>query len=450
MKKALYLILFLLPTLLEAQSAGNGRVGDRLLLPTTPRRYYTQKNYQRLLRLDPDMARKRAFLDMQMNLNPAPLTQDVTIPVVVHLLYKAGTDTRSLPSASDIRQQLDIVSKDFRQTVRIQKHEADRRERFAEKNALDTRISFCLASKDPTGRATTGILTVPTTVTKWLADDNMKSARTGGSTAWDTEKYLNIWVVSFPDSISGYAQMPAGPVATDGIVIDARYFGKKPNNDKTFPYTEGETMTHLMGSYLNLYELWSETVQCGDDGVDDTPIHNAPTLGNVDYRFVSTCDGNPVVMSMNYMDNTNDNMQYMFTNGQKKRMQACLTENGIRYKLVQSGATQCANGNNPNAQIVQQNPPKPATPVQLSPMSYRIYPNPAQDNINLEIGVEKGGEATLTIYNAQGGLQVSRTYKVTEGSQSFTVNCSAWVTGLYFVNLKINDEVVSERVLIQR
>ncbi len=274
MKKIIYLILSLLPTLLDAQSRGNAQ--DRLLLPKTPRRFYTQKNHQRLLTIDRDMARRRAFLQhMSLNLNTAALTEDVALPVVVHLLYKAGTNTRDLPSASDIRQQLDIVSKDFRQSVRIERHLADTRERFSEKNGLDTRISFCLASKTPTGATTTGILTVATSVTTWLGDDRMKSATTGGSTAWDTEKYLNIWVVNFPDSISGYAQMPAGPAATDGIVIDARYFGKKPNNNKTFPYTEGKTLTHLIGSYLNLYELWSETVPCGDDGVE----HYEQTLG---------------------------------------------------------------------------------------------------------------------------------------------------------------------------
>ena len=324
MKKIIYLIFLLLPSFMEAQSSGRGRSGDRLLLPKTPRRYATQKNHQRLLALDRDMARRRAFLDMSANLNPAPLAQDVTLPVVVHLLYKTGTNTRDLPSESDIRKQLDMVSKDFRQTVRIEKHEADTKERFAEKNALDTRISFCLASKSPTGANTTGILTVPTTTATWLADDNMKSARTGGSTAWDTEKYLNIWIVNVPDSISGYAQMPAGLATTDGIVIDYRYFGKKTNNDKNFPYTEGKTLTHLMGTYLNLYELWSETVPCGDDGVDDTPIQNAPTLGAVDYRHVSTCNGNPVVMSMNFMDNSNDANLYMFTNGQKRRLHATL------------------------------------------------------------------------------------------------------------------------------
>jgi hypothetical protein len=195
--------------------------------------------------------------------------------------------------------------------------------------------------------------------------------------------------------------------------------------------------------------LWSETVLCGDDGVEDTPIHNAPTLGNVDYRFVSTCDGNPVVMSMNYMDNTNDNMQYMFTNGQKKRLQASLTTGGIRFGLVQSGATQCANGQ-PNAQIVQQSIPKPVVQKPATPISYRIYPNPANESINLEIGVEKSGDATLTVYNAQGSVQARHDYKVNEGNQSFTVNCSKWTTGFYFVQLTVNDEVVSERILIER
>jgi hypothetical protein len=44
------------------------------------------------------------------------LPNDVTIPVVVHILYKAGSDTRSLPSEIDVKKQLDITSKDFCQT----------------------------------------------------------------------------------------------------------------------------------------------------------------------------------------------------------------------------------------------------------------------------------------------------------------------------------------------
>ena len=59
MKKILYLLLIMLPSLLMAQNNEPSRSKDRLKLPTTPRRYYTQKNYQRLLTLDRDMARRR-------------------------------------------------------------------------------------------------------------------------------------------------------------------------------------------------------------------------------------------------------------------------------------------------------------------------------------------------------------------------------------------------------
>lgn len=60
MKNILYFILLCaLPSLLEAQTRGN----DRFKLPKTPRRYYTQQNHERLLRLDPQMARRRAFME---------------------------------------------------------------------------------------------------------------------------------------------------------------------------------------------------------------------------------------------------------------------------------------------------------------------------------------------------------------------------------------------------
>ena len=447
MKKVILLLLLLPSLLLNAQNEGRGLA--KLSLPTTPRYYFTQRNHQRLLTLDANMARRRAFLDMSAHFNMAELTTNVTLPVVIHLLYKTGTSTANLPTETQIRQQLDMATQDFRQTVKIKKHQADDIEHFADKNAMDTRISFCLASKTATGATTTGILTVPTSVTTWLADDKMKSATTNGSTAWDTEKYINIWVVNFPDSISGYAQMPSGPTTTDGIVIDVRYFGKKPNNANSFPYTAGKTLTHLLGSYLNLYELWSETTPCGDDGVSDTPIQNSPTVGSVDYRYISTCAGNPVVMSMNFMDNSNDSMVYMFTNGQKRRLHATLAPNGIRSKLVVSGATQCTNVP-VTPTIGQQKQAEFITAEKISAQSYRIYPIPAPQNINFEIGVEKNGTATITVFNSQGSVQMNQNYKVYEGNQSFNINCNNWTTGLYFVRLKVNETIVNERVMIQK
>ena len=446
MKKIVYAFILLLPTLLSAQTGA-----ERLQLPTTPRRYFTQKNHQRLMTLDKDMARRRAFIDMSATQNGAGLSRDVTIPVVVHVLYKSGTNTNKLPSESDIRQQLDIAGQDFRQTAAQNKHEADTKEHFLEKNGMDTRISFCLASQTPSGTKTNGFEIAPTSITTWASDDKMKSATTGGLNAWDPDKYLNIWVVNFADSIAGYAQMPGGQNTTDGIVIDARYFGKKATTDKKMPYTEGKTLTHLIGSYLNLYELWSETVPCGDDGVDDTPIHNAPTLGNVAYRHVSTCNGNPVAMSMNFMDNTNDSMQYMFTIGQKKRMQTTLIKGGARYNLTVWGDSICSKNN--AQQVVQalqsDNNVKPTLPT-TSIFNYRIYPNPAQDRINLDIDINKAGNAEFTVFNAQGSIQKQIRYDINEGTQSFNMSVSDWSPGVYLIRLSVNDIVKTEKLIISK
>ena len=448
MKKIIFLILLLSPAFIFAQRQ-DSTIIDRLKLPKTPRQYYTQKNLQRLLKLDADMTRLRAFLELSIpNLGIGGLPEEVTIPVVVHILYKSGSSTANLPSESDVKQQLDIVTKDFKQTVKIEKHEADTKEKFSDRNALDTRISFCMAAKDPTGRAMSGVLTVPTSTGTWAADDKMKSATTGGSTAWDTEKYLNIWVVNLPDSISAYAQMPGGPAATDGIVVDMRYFGKKNTSDKTFPYTEGKTLTHLIGSYLNLYELWSETVLCGDDGVEDTPIHNAPNIGCAGYRHMSTCEGNPIEMTMNFMDATNDDCQYMFTNGQKRRMHATLAKGGIRSKLVEGAATLCKNNN--LAENTERTDIQSLTAQTTKGFAYRIYPNPAKDNIHLDIALEQEGLAEFTVFNAQGAIKTTQKHAVNEGNQQFSVNCGAWSAGLYFIRLKVNDTVITERVVISQ
>jgi hypothetical protein len=57
---------------------------------------------------------------------------------------------------------------------------------------------------------------------------------------------------------------------------------------------------------------------CGDL-VADTPTQYSKLWRSCIPHY-STCTGNPVEMSMNYMDYTDDRGMYMFSNGQKSRM----------------------------------------------------------------------------------------------------------------------------------
>ncbi|AEE51474.1 M43 family zinc metalloprotease [Haliscomenobacter hydrossis] len=251
------------------------------------------------------------------------------LPLVFHILYAAG---KEYPSEKQVLSQIDALNRDFSQKSYQVKHPADTLEKFAQR-VEDTEIEFCLAKNGPDGKNTAGIRYLQSSRAAWASNDSLKMAKIGVE-PWDTEKYINVWVTTLADNVAGWAQMPGGPKETDGIVIDYRFLGV--GGTAKSPYDEGKTLTHLIGSYLGLYELWNEANPCQDDWVEDTPIHNGPNFWCTPYKHVSLCDGNPTEMTMNFMDNTFDACLYMFTSGQKLRIQATLAEGGPRYGLSQT------------------------------------------------------------------------------------------------------------------
>jgi len=137
-------------------------------------------------------------------------------------------------------------------------------------------------------------------------------------------------------SLLGYAQFPGGTASTDGVVVLYSSMGSVAN---PFPgggsYARGRTLTHEVGHWLNLRHIWGDAT-CGNDQVADTPVHNTSNGGCPTYPHLSTCSGTPVEMTMNYMDYTYDACMYMFTAGQKTRMQAVLAAGGSRASLASS------------------------------------------------------------------------------------------------------------------
>ncbi len=281
------------------------------------RRYATQTVDKRILKEFPETIKEREKIEKQLrDFKISGKTENYIIPVVFHVVYKKG---QAFPSVSQIKEQLSSLNSDFNTIIINHPQEAYMKEKFSER-ASKTSISFCLAApQNSTGQQAVNY--IQSSVDKWGTNDAIKSTATGRADPWDTKKYLNIWVGHLADSVSGYAQLPGGPALTDGVVIDMRYFGPMG----IVPYDKGRTLTHLAGNYLGLRDLWDETTPCGDDGVDDTPVHNAPNYGAPPYRHISLCHNFPVEMTMNFMDNTNDAAQYMFTYGQMYRMQAALS-----------------------------------------------------------------------------------------------------------------------------
>jgi hypothetical protein len=233
----------------------------------------------------------------------------IEIPVVVNVLYRTAAENISL---AQIQSQIDILNQDF--------------------NALNSDFNQVPAAFSGV-KANVGISFVldqvirkSTTKSSWGTRDAMKKANGGLAPTSPTTK-MNLWVCTIGGGILGYAQFPGGSSSTDGVVIDSKYLGN--TGTAVAPFNKGRTATHEVGHWMNLRHIWGDAT-CGSDLVSDTPTHNTANYGIPAYPHYSTCSGNPIEMTMNYMDYTDDAGMYMFSNGQKSRMDAVFAVGGSR------------------------------------------------------------------------------------------------------------------------
>ena len=296
-------------------------------------------------------------IHLRQNGNNIYQRSTIIIPVVVHIVK---TTTDEVINDETIFSQIDILNRDFNA------HNADLNKVPTEfkKHIATSSIRFCLTHKDTNGNATTGILRVSTKVHVIGLKDSLFDTKTGGSTAWNPDKFLNIWVANTGDFITGIGSYPnLVPPYKSGIIVHPRYFGK----NKTSKFGLGRVAVHEVGHYLGLYHIWGKTndtlCETGDE-VADTP----PQL----YAH-SECPSYPQYscgqssMFMNTMDYVNDPCMLMFTEGQMQRMLATIST--YRKGLLNSDVT-CMVGLNKD-------------------VAYLVYPNPTtlgQININLKIG----------------------------------------------------------------
>lgn len=252
----------------------------------------------------------------------------ITIPVVFHIVYNTGGE--NIPEAR-ILEQIQILNADFGRT----NADADETPDAFTDEAADFNIEFCLASVDPDGNPTPGIIRYETDVTSFSTDDDVKFDGSGGADAWPADSYLNFWVCDLGPWLLGYAQFPGGPDNTDGVVIGYQYVGY---NDAGYPYNLGRTATHEVGHWLDLRHIWGDDTNCaGSDLVDDTPNQKVETYGCPSYPKTDVCSATaPGIMFMNYMDYSDDACMNMFTNGQKTRSRALFEPGGDRYALLSS------------------------------------------------------------------------------------------------------------------
>lgn len=340
-----------------------------------------------------------SLLDSSDFHDPVSIELPIILPLVFHLVYPKRNQA---PSRDEVEWQVAQLNKHF-SLEEFNEKSIDNEGNPYNDLAVDTEIRFCLDK----------IKFTPSDSIEFSSFNTIKDDKTKGAKPFKPEEFINIWVGELTDN-SGFAQLPGGIWETDGIVIDLDYFGQKPA-----PYNEGKSLTHLIGNYLGLKDLWGNN-NCEDDGVKDTPIHNAPNYNRVKpgENHISLCPGFTPEMYMNYMDNTVDSMLYMFTKGQKERMHSFLRNerNGLLGSKCSGKQIDLRSAEN----IVETE-------------NLKAFPNPLSDHITIQFNERGNTSATLEIFNIVGRLihteQIGEIF-----SKTFSVE--TWEPGIYIISVK--------------
>jgi hypothetical protein len=376
----------------------------------------------------------------------------LTVNVVVHVVWKNEAENLS---DELIHEQIAILNEDFN---RQNADTANLRALF-QPVAGSADIHFQLAAIERV--QTTEDFTV-----SLLGNDilpKLKYTAQGGSNAWDTEKYLNIWVCRIRPltlfgielgQILGFAFPPAGLTnwpagsnaptpADDGVVVDFRVWGRSNPNPIKVPGSDedlevvGRTPTHEVGHYLGLRHIWGDGGLFGpndcmqSDGIEDTPFASSQSDFDCDPTR-NTCQVIDPFYGMdmpdlieNYMDYSAETCMNMFTKGQVTHMRNVLM--GPRSGLL-AGST--------------------STRIEAETPGWHLFPNPAATETFLRWVQAPESPVQLRLYNSEGRVVFSQVLPA--GQHLFALDTASLPRGFYVVSCLDANGITHQKLIVGR
>ncbi|MEX0966445.1 MAG: zinc-dependent metalloprotease [Bacteroidia bacterium] len=337
--------------------------------------------------------------------------QMVLVPVVFHVIHEDGQENLH---DSLLQNQIEVLNEDY---GRYGGGAND------DPAGADARIRFCLASIDPNGNPSNGVVRVKSPLTDLLTEEEML---TKDLSRWPVERYLNIWIVRSIDGNSrtqgySYYASQAANQPFDGVVMVYRFVGR--NTPHSPIYRLGHTMSHEVGHYFNLPHPWGSD-QSGeggcddDDGIDDTPLCSGQFFASPPLCPEPEQCGF-VRQTANFMDYSTDDCMNVFTAGQKKAMRDAIftyrPELTTFTNLVESG---CQEDFIDYSEVTED--------------ELDIYYRQDDQSLILNALFDDRESVTVMVYNVQGKLLGERTFPEILIAQQ-KISLGTLSSGLYVV-----------------
>jgi len=318
----------------------------------------------------------------------------------------------------------------------------------------DAEIQLRLAQFDPEGNPTNGITRTEISIDYFpfqfqqdsLSIEAVKQDSLGGKSAWNTEKYLNIWIAPMVDSISrtNYGvpnnnYFPFGTIGTfsegiPGAVID-RDIILDPASLLDFAPAPN-VLCHEVGHALGLFHVWGDPMSCEiNDYINDTPAATI-TGGNICSELFNTC----IDSISDKNDNVSNIMGYgcmlMFTPNQIEAMKNNILEYSPEIIFENEMCGQFSTASNSILESEKESTPK-------------VYPNPNNGIFTIKYSEQETTDITIDFFDPLGKLIKSESFLNTKSIHK-EFNLSSNDNGILIMVITSKDQVHSKAIMLHK